>query len=270
VAPGLSRRPRLGQYFLRNPSFLGRIAEHVRAAAPESGWVVEIGPGRGALTDRLLAAGLRLLAVEVDTSLAGLLRTRHRNEPRLEVIEADILQVDLARLIEDRTSQPAVVAGNLPYYITSPILRRIFAASGHISEAVLLVQKEVAQRIAARPGTRDYGFLSVLCQTHSRPELLCTVPPGAFQPPPKVTSALIRLRLEQRFRDWGISDPEAFLQFAQTCFHQKRKTLLNNLQGAFGRDRVGAMAESRLRAEQLSPERLAKLWLRLAQRDGTS
>ena len=260
-----ARRPRLGQHFLRNPALLDRIARRVAAAAAGSDLVVEIGAGPGALTRRLLAAGLRVVAIEVDSRLAAALRARHEGDPGLEVIESDVLQVDLAALIAARSPRPAVVAGNLPYYITSPIVRRVFDAVERVSEAVLLVQKDVALRIAAGAGSRDYGFLSVLCQAYSRPELLFTVPPGAFEPPPKVVSAVVRLPIEPRWRRWGVADPRAFLEFVQLCFRHKRKTLGNNLAGVFGRERLAAVAEGRLRGEQLSPERLAELWLRLTE-----
>ncbi len=262
MAPA-ARRPRLGQHFLRTASILDRIARRVQAAAAGSDLVVEIGAGPGTLTRRLLAADLRVVAIEIDPRLAASLRARQDSESRLEVVEADILQVDLAALIAARTVHPAVVVGNLPYYITSPIVRKIFEAVEAVSEAILLVQKEVAARIAAGEGSRDYGFLSVLCQAHSRPELLFTVPPGAFDPPPKVLSAVVRLPIEPRWKSWGVADPAAFLEFVQLCFSHKRKTLRNNLAGAFGRDRLAAIAEGRLRGEQLAPERLAELWLRL-------
>ncbi|HYM10047.1 MAG TPA: 16S rRNA (adenine(1518)-N(6)/adenine(1519)-N(6))-dimethyltransferase RsmA [Bryobacterales bacterium] len=258
-----TRRAPLGQHFLRSPSILDRIAREAVSALGD-GLIVEIGAGPGALTTRLLSLGAAVVAIEMDPRLARGLRDNFRDNSRLEVVEADILEVDLAALIAQRTPGRAVVAGNLPYYITSPILRRIFEARGSISEAVLLIQKEVAARVVARPGTRDYGYLSVLCQAHSRPRICFTVPPGAFRPAPKVTSALVRLAIDPLFEQWSVAEPEAFLDFAQLCFHQKRKTLLNNLQGRFERERLAGLPEARLRAEQLSPAQLADLWLRLA------
>ncbi|MBI3664763.1 MAG: ribosomal RNA small subunit methyltransferase A [Acidobacteria bacterium] len=255
-----ARRPRLGQHFLHSSSILDRIAREVGARLGPSELVVEIGPGTGALTRRLLGLGRRLIAVEIDRRLAAGLRAEFAGEPRLEVMEDDILEVDLERLIRERTSGRAVVAGNLPYYITAPILRLLFDSGDRISQAVLLMQKEVAARVAARPGSRDYGYLSVLCQAHSRPERLLIVPPGAFRPAPQVASALVRLAIEPRFVEWNVGNREAFLHFLQLCFHQKRKTLLNNLQSRFGRERLAELPEARLRAEQLSPERLAALW----------
>ena len=254
-------RAPLGQHFLHSPSFLDRIARQV----PESDLVIEIGAGPGTLTRRLLDHARAVLAIEIDPRLAAAIKPQPGDEPRLEVLQADVLDVDLGALIAARTGGRAVLAGNLPYYITSPILGRIFDAAERVSGAVLLMQKEVAARVCAAPGSRDFGYLSVLCQAHSRPELLFTVPPGAFRPAPKVTSALVRFLIEPRLEQWGVGDRRAFLDFAQLCFHHKRKTLLNNLEGRFGRERLAALPEARLRAEQLAPQQLAALWLRLAQ-----
>ena len=256
----VARRAPLGQHFLHSPSILNRIAEAARAAAASSDLIIEIGAGPGTLTGRLLDLGKHLVAIEIDSRLAARLRAGLGEHARLEVLETDILQTDLEEIISARTAGRAVVTGNLPYYITSPILRLIFDSAARVSEAILLVQKEVAARIAARPGTRDYGYLSVLCQAHSRPEILFTAPPGAFRPPPKVTSALVRLPIEPRL---GVADRQAFLEFVQLCFHHKRKMLLNNLEKRFGKERVARLPEARLRAEQLSPEQLAALFLRL-------
>jgi 16S rRNA (adenine1518-N6/adenine1519-N6)-dimethyltransferase len=250
------RRPPLGQHFLRSPAVLDRIAREVRSAAAAGERVIEIGAGPGPLTRRLLDLGLRVTAIEIDPRLTERLRDWC---PEAKVVQADVLETDLAEQIPDR----AVVAGNLPYYITSPILRRLFDAADRITAAVLLVQQEVAERICAGPGSRDRGFLSVLCQAHSRPECLVSVPPGAFRPPPKVTSAVVRLVMESRWAQWGVTQREPFLEFVQTCFRQKRKTLRNNLEGRYGRERVTALPEARLRAEQLSGEQLASLWRRL-------
>lgn len=258
-----TRRPPLGQHFLQSPDILDRIASYVRAAARQSGLVVEIGAGPGPLTRRLVDLGLRVTAIEIDPRLVEKLRSAC---PGVEVVQEDVLQVDFARLIPDR----AVVAGNLPYYITSPILRKLCDASGRISEAILLVQEEVAHRVVAEPGGRDFGYLSVLCQVHSRPEMLFTVPPGAFRPPPQVTSAVVRLAMEERHRLWGVEDRDEFLRFVQLCFHQKRKTLRNNLQGRFGKEAVAGLAERGQRAEQLSPEQLAALWRQLRRRAATA
>jgi 16S rRNA (adenine1518-N6/adenine1519-N6)-dimethyltransferase len=263
--PAARRRARLGQHFLYSPGILDRIVRAAGEAARDVELIIEIGAGPGTLTARLLGLGKRVLAIEIDRKLAESLPAKLGSPPDLEVLGADVLELDLGSLIAARTAGRAVVAGNLPYYITSPILHRVCDAASRVAAAIVLVQKEVAARIAARPGTRDYGYLSVLCQAHGRPEVLFAVPPGAFRPAPKVTSALVRLAIEPRFEQWGVADREAFLQFVQLCFHHKRKTLLNNLQGTYGKTRLAGIPEMRLRAEQLAPEPLAGLWRRVAQ-----
>ena len=193
--PQLSRRPRWGQHFLRAPGILARIAESALVGGGD--FVVEIGPGRGALTRRLLERGVRVAAIEIDPELISFLRDEFKDADNFELIHADVLDVDLVKFIRDRSDVPAPVTGNLPYYITSPILRTIFGGAEAISRAVLLMQKEVADRVVAQPGTPDYAFLSVFCQLHSRPRRLFRVPPRAFQPPPAVTSALVEFALDQ-------------------------------------------------------------------------
>ena len=259
--PTGSRRPRWGQHFLRDPRVLDRIASSLGIQPGQ--WVVEIGPGRGALTERLLSTGARVLAIEIDSQLANFLKDRFRESKALEVVHGDILEVNLEELIGARSSEGITVTGNLPYYITSPIVRRIFQVHERVSAALLLVQKEVADRIVAGKGTRDYAYLSVLCQLYAEPKLLFRVPASAFQPPPKVTSALVQLDMRADIR------PDAeFLGFLQLCFRQRRKMLRNNLSGAFDRTALAALEITRRRAQQLAIEELRQLWeeLRPAQR----
>ena len=243
---------RLGQHFLVRQSVLERIA----AAVGPAERIIEIGPGKGALTAHLLAHGARVFAIEIDPVLVQYLRAKFRDEPRLEIIEGDVLKADLARWM------PAAVVGNLPYYITSPILEKTLARRADLASALFLVQKEVAERITAAPGSRDYGYLSVSAQLLSTVELLFTVPADAFRPPPKVESAIIRLVPRATL---AVDDPEAFLRFVARCFRQKRKTLRNNLAGFYGREALDGLPEGGLRAEQLSIERLAGLYRRLNQ-----
>jgi 16S rRNA (adenine1518-N6/adenine1519-N6)-dimethyltransferase len=219
--------------------------------------VIEIGPGHGALTGPLLNLAGQVVAVELDAPLAAALRQKYEANTRLTVVEGDVLQVDLAQW-------PATgIAGNLPYYITSPILEKVLPLGPPLQQAVFLIQKEVALRLVASPSSRDYGYLSVFTQLYSRPEMLFTVPRGAFQPPPRVDSAVVRLTLERRAGQLGV-DPKAFLRFAGLCFAQKRKMLRNNLAGAYGRERVDSLPEASLRAEQLSLPQLAELYLKLS------
>jgi 16S rRNA (adenine1518-N6/adenine1519-N6)-dimethyltransferase len=265
VVSAKSERPRWGQHFLRDRGVLDRIASTLAVQPGE--WVVEIGPGRGDLTERLLSRGARVLAVEIDDQLVEHLKNRFRDSTAIEVIHGDILNVNLGELIASRSGQTSSqtsghtsgqrleVTGNLPYYITSPIIRRIFGVQAQVSTALLLVQKEVADRIVAVKGTRDYAYLSVLCQLHAESKTLFSVPPNAFQPPPKVTSALVQLKM----RDGLGPDPD-FLRFLQLCFRQPRKMLRNNLSGAFDREALGALEVTRCRAQQLAIEELRALW----------
>lgn len=243
---------RLGQHFLRSQSLLERIAA---AACPEScQTVIEIGPGRGALTQHLLARAERVCAIEVDTVLVHYLRQKFRDHPRLFVCNADVLKTDLAQW------GPVTVAGNLPYYITSPIVQRVLELRGLLRRAVFLVQKEVAERLTAAPGSRDYGFLTVQTQFFCHARLLFAVPPGAFQPPPKVDSAVVELVPRAAV---PVEDAGGFLRFAGAAFRHKRKTLRNNLAGAFDNTAVAALPESGRRAEQISVEELAAIYRRL-------
>lgn len=219
--------------------------------------VIEIGPGKGALTESLLSLAKKVVAIEVDPYLVHYLRQKFR-EPidlgRFVLVDGDVLKTDLSAWGR------AVVAGNLPYYITSPILEKTFAMGHTWERSVFMVQAEVAARLAASPGSRAFGYLTVQAQLYSRPEVLFTVPRTAFRPPPKVDSAVIRLDPRDAGSDLGIVDRAAFLRFAAACFRQKRKTLRNNLAPVYGKQRVDSLEETRLRAEQLSLADLAGLY----------
>jgi 16S rRNA (adenine1518-N6/adenine1519-N6)-dimethyltransferase len=243
---------RLGQHFLVRQSVLNRIA--CAACADSSGPVIEIGPGKGALTAHLLPLAARVIAIEVDPVLVQYLRSKFRASPNLELIENDILKVDLAVL------EPATVVGNLPYYITSPIIEKVLSLKPPVARAVFLVQKEVAERLTASPGSRDYGYLSVQTQLLSEAEMLFTVPADAFRPRPKVDSAVVRLTPR---RELPVAEPKVFLKFASIAFRQKRKTLRNNLLGGYDKTKVDALPEAKQRAEQLSVGDLIALWQRL-------
>lgn len=237
---------RLGQHFLTARYYLERIAA---AACPEpEPLVIEIGPGRGALTASLVPRAKRLIAIELD---AGLARGLREAFPQITVVEADVLEVELGQW------GPAVVAGNLPYYITSPILEKLFSMGPALRRAVVLVQLEVAERLTALPETRDYGYLTVMAQVATTPHLLFRVPPGAFSPPPKVDSAAVLLERRERPFTAGAG----FLEFAGRAFRHKRKTLRNNLAAHY--PGIAGMPEAGLRAEQLSIEQLVDLYGRL-------
>ena len=241
---------RLGQHFLIRGSTLERIAAAL-CPTPEP-LVIEIGPGKGALTERLLRRAGRVIAIEVDPALVELLARKFAGRSELTVLQADVLGVDLAQW------GPAAIGGNLPYYITSPILDRFAQAAPNARRGVFLVQKEVAERITAAPGTRDYGYLSVQMQTTASADLLFAVPPAAFHPPPKVDSAVVRLTPHNRAAQLGIRNLPGFLRFVGLCFHHKRKTLRNNLSPAY--PAIGALPQSSLRAEQLALEQFAEIY----------
>jgi len=244
---------RFGQHFLVRQSVLERIS---RAACPDScDLLLEIGPGRGALTSHLLARAQRIIAVEVDQVLVAYLRSKFRDQPALEIVDHDMLKADLAAW------SPRVIAGNLPYYITSPIIEKTLLLHPPVERAVFLVQKEVAERLTASPGSRDYGYLSVQTQLLAQPELLFPVPAAAFRPMPKVDSAVVRLTPRTVLPP---DEARKFLKFASAAFHQKRKTLRNNLLGSYDKAILDALPETKRRAEQLSLDELIGLWRRLA------
>jgi 16S rRNA (adenine1518-N6/adenine1519-N6)-dimethyltransferase len=245
-------RQRLGQHFLIDGSILDRIAA---AACPVPGEaVIEIGPGRGALTEKLLRRASRVVAVELDASLAEHLRLRFAGEPRLEVVEADVLKTDLARF------GGAAISGNLPYYIASPIVENVVRLAP--PRAVFLIQKEVALRLCACPGERDYGYLTVRTAAFAGARLLFEVKPGAFRPRPQVDSAVVVL--EPRRHELHLGDADSFLRFVGHCFQYKRKTIRNNLAGIYGNAVVDAWPEAGLRAEQISLEQFAAMYRRLS------
>ncbi len=236
---------RFGQHFLFRKSILDRIAE--AACGERTPLVVEIGPGKGALTESLLERSDKVVAIEVDPHLVHYLHQKFRDpieQGRLEVIEGDVLKTDISG---------AVITGNLPYYITSPILEKVFALGDAWSRAVFMMQSEVADRLAAKPGTRDFGYLTVQTQVHAEPEILFKVPRDAFRPPPKVDSAVVRL-VRRQFSE--VDDPASFLKFASMCFRHKRKTLRNNLAPIY----EVPTEDGRLRAEQMTISQLASLF----------
>jgi 16S rRNA (adenine1518-N6/adenine1519-N6)-dimethyltransferase len=233
----------------------GSLLERIAAAAcpqPEP-LIVEIGPGRGALTEKLLKRAARVVAIELDYSLVEHLRRKFAAEERLQIVHADALDTDLAQWGR------APVVGNLPYYIASPILEKV--ARGSVPRAVFLIQKEVAARLVAPPGQRDYGFLTVQMALWMESRLLFEVKRSAFRPPPKVDSAVVLL--EPRKQPLDVGDPDAFLQFVSQCFRHKRKTLRNNLAEIYGKETIEGWPEAGLRAEQIALGNFMEMYRRI-------
>jgi len=211
----------------------------------------------GELTGHLLTRSQRVIAVELDPGLCLRLREKYQLEPRFQLVEGDASELDLAQW------GPAVIAGNLPYYAATPILRKVLRMGSAVPRAVFLIQREVADRLTARAGTREYGYLTVEAQCFCQAELLFPVPPAAFRPAPKVDSAVVLLTPHWSAAEIPISQPDQFLQFASHCFRQKRKTLRNNLLGHYPKQAVDSLPEGRLRAEQLTIRELADVYHRL-------
>jgi 16S rRNA (adenine1518-N6/adenine1519-N6)-dimethyltransferase len=264
------KKPKLGQNFLTDPSARQRIVEALGDIS--SSTVLEIGPGRGALTDLLASRAQNLIAVELDRTLAPRLTDKWKAASHVAILQADILELDLGEvraMTGTAGDAPLVVVGNLPYYITSDILLRLFAQAASISRAVVMVQEEVADRLAATWGTSAYGLLSATAQMHGRVEKLFTLPPEAFTPAPGVSSAVVRLDMHPRFDELHV-ERTAFMRFLQLCFRQKRKTLVNNLKSAEfagAADTQTAIEETGLgmavRAEAVSLEAMASIFRRL-------
>lgn len=252
-------RKSLGQHFLTDRRILGRIADALDLTGTET--VVEVGPGRGALTEELLPRCRRLVAIEYDRKLAELLRERYTGEPRLTVVQADVLETDLA---DAAGTSDFVLVGNVPYYITTPILFHALQPP-RPRRAVYLVQREVADRAASEPGSRVYGALSVNVQAVATVRSLFRVPPGAFQPPPKVESAVIRIEP----RDQALVTPaeeQPFRRLVQEAFGMRRKQLGRVVRTIYSLDAEQAEALVRsveldpmARPETLSPQDFARL-----------
>jgi 16S rRNA (adenine1518-N6/adenine1519-N6)-dimethyltransferase len=255
----MTARPKksFGQHFLHEKRYIESI---VRSISPKpNDVVVEIGPGEGALTLPLLAAAGKLTAIELDTDLIPDLKARAATVGQLEVIHADVLKVDFTALARERGVDKLRVAGNLPYYISSPILFHCVEHAAAIEDMHFMLQKEVVDRMAAEPGSKVYGRLSVMLQLVCRIEPLFEVPPGAFRPPPKVDSAVVRMvplppeRLPQ-------ADPARLYAVVKAAFAQRRKTLSNALKQVMDAEAIkSADVDPKARAEALSPEDFVRL-----------
>src|SRR5215470_15129018 len=265
-------KPKLGQHFLASDEMARKIVDALGDVSEST--ILEIGPGRGILTTMLAKRTPRLIAVEIDRVLAAQLRLKFGMAKNVEILEADILAIDFDSLFGPKPGlgqpgiefkpQPVRVVGNLPYYITSDILLRLFEYSKYFESIVIMVQKEVADRIAAEPGGSEYGILSATSQLYARVEKLFTVPPAAFSPPPQVHSTVLRLTMDPQQERLGVSG-DGFVDFLRLSFAQKRKTLWNNLRERY--EEAGlkrALAEANVkptaRAETLNLRESAALF----------
>ena len=257
---GMPAKPKLGQNFLNDTQAVERIANSLGDLTGRT--VVEIGPGAGAITGALAARAAHVLAVELDPALAAHLRTQF-DPARVTVLNQDVLHFDFAAAAAV-AGHPLCVVGNLPYYITSQILLKLAASHAVLDRAILMVQREVADRVTAAPGSRHYGLLSVTVQLYGPAVPLFTLPPSAFTPPPDVHSTVFRWRFAPRFAELGV-EADGFLRFVRLAFAQKRKTLANNLRAAGIAPQAAAAAmdlaqiDPRARAEAVPIEALAAL-----------
>ena len=267
-------RQHLGQHFLADSYWREEIARAIRvspasevrceAAAhePDYCWI-EIGPGHGEMTEYLARSGAPVHAIELDETLIGNLKRATKKFSNIEVVQGDILDSDLKAIAGGRRIR---VYGSLPYYITSPILHRLFEFAELIDEIHVVVQTEVAERMAAGPGRKAYGYLSVTTQLNARAELVLEIPRAAFSPPPEVGSTLVTLRLPGEWAALKLSGEErAFLEFVKLCFAKKRKTWVNNLRDGWELSRIHAALEALGlrrdgRAEQMAIGDLARLY----------
>ena len=268
-------KPKLGQHFLSDDSAAARIVDALGDISQDT--VLEIGPGRGALTSMLARRARRLIAIELDRVLAAQLRMKFALAENVEVIEGDILSIDFDSIFGPKPGssrpgiefnpRPAKVLGNLPYYITSDILLRLFEYRRYFRVLIVMVQQEVADRMVAKPGGSEYGLLSATTQLYAKARKLFVLPPDAFSPPPKVHSAVVELTLTDRLEQLAVPE-QPFIDFLKLSFSQKRKTLWNNLKTTYDATVLKTALETagikaNVRAEALSLEKTAALFLAL-------
>jgi 16S rRNA (adenine1518-N6/adenine1519-N6)-dimethyltransferase len=271
-------KPKLGQNFLTDHLAARRIVEALGDISNRT--VIEIGPGQGMLTDLLVRRARKVIGIELDRVLAAQMRMRYATLSNVEVLESDFVTVEWISMVgrrpgplhDLRPTQPETVdiVGNLPYYATSDIVLRILQEHQNIGRAVIMVQREVADRISAEPGGRDYGLLSATAQLYARVDNLFSLPPGAFNPAPKVHSSVLRLTMAPRLPEFQL-EAGPFVEMLKLAFAQKRKTLANNLKGRYDDKAIRAALKaaglrSDVRAEALPLDKMAAVFraLRLA------
>ena len=257
---------KFGQNFLINTSILEEIID--AAEITKEDFVLEIGPGIGTMTQYLCEAAREVVAVEIDTNLIPILGDTLSAYDNVEVMNADILKVDIAKLADERNGgKPIKVVANLPYYITTPIIMGLFESHVPIDSITIMVQKEVADRMQEGPGSKEYGALSLAVQYYAKPEIVVNVPPSCFMPQPKVGSAVIRLTRHEN-PPVDVDNEKLMFQVIRASFNQRRKTLANGLNnfGSFslGKEEIQKSIEElgvpvNIRGEALSLEQFAKL-----------
>lgn len=262
---------KFGQNFLIDTRVLDKIIS--AADITKDDFVLEIGPGIGTMTQYLCEYARAVAAVEIDKNLIPILEDTLSSYDNVEIIHQDILKMDIERLVrEQNQGNPIKVVANLPYYITTPIIMGLFESHVSVHTITIMVQKEVAQRMQAKPGTKDYGALSLAVQYYARPEIVANVPPNCFMPRPNVGSAVIRLTRYQE-QPVQVRDEKQLFAFIRASFNQRRKTLVNGLNNAPGisytRDEiVHALQEmglpANIRGEALTLEQFAQLSNRLS------
>lgn len=270
---GLSPRRRFGQNFLVRDDVAERIVEHAHLDSTDV--AVEIGPGAGALTPRIARRVRHLTAVELDRGLAALLRDDLGGLPGIDLVEGDFLETDLAAIAAAHGTDRLVVVGNIPYNITTPILERIFAQHAVVKRAVLLVQKEYAERLAAAAGTPEYGALTLFARYHALMEPLMRVSAAAFWPRPDVDSMLVRFFLRER-PPVEVADEALLFRIIRGSFQMRRKQLMNTLEETLrlGKEKIARLCrqagvDPQRRGETLTLEEFAKLSRAAAQRQGS-
>ncbi len=241
-------RKRFGQNFLTDPNILEKI---VKAIAPDTiDKLIEIGPGKGALTDLILSSEVELHAIEIDRDLAAYLREKFANLPNFHLHENDVLKVDFNSLLSP--TQPTRIIGNLPYNISTPLIFHLLKYLPGIKDMLFMLQLEVVERMAAKPGSKNYGRLSIMVQYYCQVEKLFNVPPSAFSPAPKVDSAIVKLTPLKQAPDALVS-PEELTNLLRQAFAQRRKTLRNNLSNLISSDELKTLGiNPGLRPENLS------------------
>lgn len=229
---GFTVKKSLGQNFLIDPNILDKIVDAAELSLDQG--AMEVGPGIGALTQRLAAVAGKVMAIEIDGRLIPILRETLADFPNAHVVQGDILEVDIAELVEQHLNgvRPISVVANLPYYITTPILMRLLESKLPLRHIVIMIQREVAERLNAAPGTKDYGSLSVAVQYYAETKIVTHVPHTVFIPQPHVDSSVIRLTMREK-PPVEVTEEGHFFRLVRASFAQRRKTLLNNLTSAY-------------------------------------